>query len=406
MSSPSAATQLTGDPAAARRRVTMLVRNRFTHDSRVEKEARTLARAGYQVTVVADGGPGLPAREARDGYAVVRVPFASGPPVARFFRRRALLEAAVAATEPEVLHAHDTNALEPVARVAERLGVPFVLDAHELWLGQTRRQRGPAYWAAYLAYWALVERRYLSRAAAVVAATDPICRILERRYHPPVARTVLNLPELHPEAPARDLRSLPGGSAITHGAPILLYLGGIQEGRGLEQIVDALPDIPDAELALLGSGPSATAIRARAQARGVIGRIHLLEPVPPAEVVSYAASATIGLSLIQPVSASYRYSLPNKLFEYLAAGIPVVASDFPQVREILVPNDAGRVVDPRDPARIAATIRDLLADPALRAMGRRGRRLAESRFEWSASAATLLEVYAGISGAVQPDPPA
>lgn len=383
---------------AERGRVAMLVRNTFTHDSRVEKEARTLAQAGYRVTVVADGAAGLPVRDVRDGYDVLRIPVSPGPPIVRFFRRRASLESALTALDPDILHAHDTNALEPVARVAGRLEKPFVLDAHELWLGQTRR-RGPLYWSAFLAYWAVVERRYVHRAAAVFAASDPICRILAGRYRPPVARTLLNLPALNPGVQARDIRALPGSAAIPPGVPLLLYLGGLQPGRGLEQIVDALPQIPEAQLVLLGAGSSAAALQRRAQRRGVASRMHVLEPVPPAQVVAYASSATIGLSLIQPVSPSYRYSLPNKLFEYLAAGIPVVASDFPQVRDIVAPNGVGRVVDPRDPAQIAAAIRALLGDPERSAMGRRARGLAESQLEWSVSAATLLEVYAAVEAA-------
>ncbi|HEU4864490.1 MAG TPA: glycosyltransferase, partial [Candidatus Limnocylindria bacterium] len=84
----------------------------------------------------------------------------------------------------------------------------------------------------------------------------------------------------------------------------------------------------------------------------------------------------------------------NKLFQYMAAGLPVVASDFPQVREVVVGAGCGVVVDTRRPAEIARGINALLADPeSARAMGERGRRAVEERFNWATSARALLDVY-------------
>jgi glycosyltransferase involved in cell wall biosynthesis len=380
----------------------MLVRNPFTHDSRVEKEARTLTAAGYAVTVVAELDAALPASARRDGYDVVRV--GRGParaPIVRFREYERRLIQALIATRPEILHAHDSNALGPVATVAARLRIPFVYDAHELWLGRPRRGRGRLYFALYRAYYAWLERRWLHRAAAWITVTPPIVRHLEHRYRIGPVTLVPNYPELAELAVGGPISfsELVGPVRLPSSADVVLYLGGLMAGRGLEQLVTAVGRMPaTAHLVLLGEGGSAGSLRRQAEAEGVAARVHFLPPVAPDRVVSAAAGASLGVSPYQPSSLNYRYSLPNKIFQCMAAGIPVVASDFPQVREVVEETGAGRCVDSTDPAAIGAAVSAILGDPVLRrAMGAAGRQAIESRFNWDVSAAALMAVYERVS---------
>ena len=391
----------TGD---RRLRVSMLVRNSFQHDSRVEKEARTLVDVGYEVTVVAERAAGLPARETRDGYEVVRV---SRPlrrlPFLRFFAYRNRFVRALLGTRPDILHAHDTNALEPVAWVARRLRIPFVYDGHELWLGQTRRGRPLMYWWAFLAYYRYIESRFLKRAAAWVTVSPPIARHLEQVSRLPRVEVVANYPELRGDGTRREIRELPGGEAIPTAAPIVLYLGALMPGRGLHELITAIRDVPEAHLVMLGRGGEEVALRRRIAELGIGDRVHIIEPVPPDQVVEYARSATIGVSPGLPVSLSYEYSLPNKLFECMAAGLPVVASDFEQVRDVVVATGAGVTVDTRHPAEIARALREILDDPATASrMGRNAATAAAERFNWAAAADVLRSVYGRVVDGIEP----
>jgi glycosyltransferase involved in cell wall biosynthesis len=378
----------------------MLVRNQFTHDSRVEKEARTLVAAGYRVTVVADAAPGLPAREQRDGVDVRRVARRLGRvPVVRFVIHQLRLARALRAPRPDILHAHDSNALIPVAGAARSLGAPFVYDAHDLWLGRPRRERSRLYFALNQLLYGLVERLLIPLAAATLTVSEPIARHLRRRYRLVRVHLVPNYPEPGRPGQRKELRALVGGGSIGTRGAVVLYLGGLMAGRGLEQLVDAIGMTRSAELVLLGDGPLASNLLRRAAASGAADRVHLLAPVAPEEVTAYAASADIGVSPIVPSSLNYRYSLPNKLFQYMAAGIPVIASDLPQVREVVEGAGCGLVVDTTRPAEIATAIDRLAGDPdGGRAMGRRGRQAVEARYNWSNAAAALLHAYAGLKG--------
>jgi glycosyltransferase involved in cell wall biosynthesis len=395
--------------AAAPIRVTMLVRNRFEHDTRVEKEARSLTGAGHAVTVVAEAGDGLAMTEERDGYAVVRVArVGSRLPLLRFLATSRAFEHALAATRPQILHAHDSNALSAVGRVAGRVGAPFVYDAHDLWTGRAPHGRSRAYLAASDAYFRGVEGRWIPRAAARITVSGPLARHLEQAYRVPPFALVPNYPELSAGMvgrAARDLRALPGAEGIAAGAQLVLYLGGLMAGRGLEQLVDAMAlladEHPNAQLVMLGDGVLSDPLRARARAAGIGHRVHLIPPVPPAEVIDFAASADVGVSPIIGSCLNYRYSLPNKLFQTMAAGIPTVASDFPQVRDVVEASGAGVCVDTEEPSAVARAVATLLDDPArAREMGERGRQAVQQRFNWSVAETALLAEYQRIARSI------
>lgn len=379
-------------------RVSMLLRNPYTHDTRVEKEARSLRGAGYAVTIVAEAANGLPRRETKDGVSVIRVP-RRGRRI-RFLRyliQRHDLMRALERTRPDIIHAHDTDTLEPVASVAKRLGVPFVYDAHDLWLGRIFRGRSRVYVRLFKAFFGWIERTMLPQAAAWVTVSKPIARHLERTYGIGPVHVVANLPERREgELKARQLRDLPGAEGVPADAPIILYVGGVMSGRGIEGLIEALPDVPGAHVIFLGGGggPHAPAIIELAQRLGVADRVHMLPPVPPDQVIPYAASAMIGVSAAIPTCLNYFYSMPNKLFQPMAAGVPVLASDFPQVREVVADEGAGVVVDMTKPADIAAVLREVIADPGRAAeMGRNGRRAVEERYNWDTAGGVLVDIY-------------
>jgi glycosyltransferase involved in cell wall biosynthesis len=134
-------------------------------------------------------------------------------------------------------------------------------------------------------------------------------------------------------------------------------------GRGLEQAIDAAAQLPDLRLRLIGPGADGyvAELRNRAEAAGVTERVRFEGAVRPDAVVPALHGSAAGLMLIQPICRSYELTLPNKLFEYAAAGLPILCSDLPVMAQITRGNDLGEVVPPSDPTAIANGLRRLLA---------------------------------------------
>jgi glycosyltransferase involved in cell wall biosynthesis len=180
----------------------------------------------------------------------------------------------------------------------------------------------------------------------------------------------------------------------------VLYQGGFSRDRGIEQLITAPPDLPDAALVLLGYGPLRDELELRAGEPGLAGRLHVLPAVPPDELIEWVASADVVAMPIQPTTLNHRLTTPNKLFEAMAAGVPVVASDLPGMAGIVRETGCGVLVDPVDPAAVAGAIKGLLdISPGARELiGRKGYAAHLARYNWEAQVEGLLAEYGRLTG--------
>ena len=251
---------------------------------------------------------------------------------------------------------------------------------------------------------AAYERRLARRADLVLTVNDSLADLLAGRWgiaRPTVVRNCA--PAWTPPQPPPDL--LRQALALPPGTPLLLYHGGFLPDRGLPELIAVLarPALAAAHLVLLGEGPLAPRLRELAAGPAVAGRVHLLAAVPPDELLPWVASADVGVMPNQPRTLNERLSTPNKLFESLAAGLPVVSSDFPERRAIILDDPAGplgAVCDPTDPAALAAALAGLLDLPPAARAALRARVLAaaHARYTWEQQAAVALEAYGRVTG--------
>ena len=370
----------------------MLLHKSVAHDTRVRREASALAGAGHDVTVVHLPSPGAGANGELDGlgFALRSATLTRGrrrlPHAVRLGAEATRLARRGAATKPDAIHAHDAAMLLPGLLAARRSGAKLVYDSHELATGVPYRGRS---WATVVT---AVERLGAPRADGVITVSDGIAAELKRHYRLARLPTVVrNVPDLPPPGarPAPDLREL-----LEIGrAPLVVHQGAAVPGRGCETLLRALAELDGAHLLLLGAAPAdAERLRAVAATAGVSERIHALPPVPPGEVLSHTAQADVGVSLLEDSCDNHRMALPNKLFEYVAAGLPVVVADLPEAARLVRERGIGWCADPGDPRSVAAALRGALAqrgDASLR------RRLDAARRElrWELEKRRLLELY-------------
>jgi len=303
--------------------------------------------------------------------------------------------AAAVAPPADVHHAHDLSAL-PAAVIAAERGGRLVYDSHEIFLESGRHAHRPSWVRRLLARW---ERRMAARADAVVTVNEGVAEVLRRRLSPRRLVIVHNCPPAHPGPFDRRL-SVRERLGLADGVPIALYHGGLSKHRGLEVLAAAVrePRMDDVHVVFMGFGSEQPVVEALVDDPASGGRVHLLSAVAPDEVVDAVAGADVA---VMPIGASTRnhvLSTPNKLFEALAAGVPPVVSDFPEMRRVVMEGPwapLGEVCDPSSAPSVAAAILRIIELPADARAALRGRCREASalRWNWDAEVAGLLELY-------------
>ena len=356
------------------------------------KECRTLARAGHDVHLLVPEAPA----EVVDGVRLHRLPWPAG---GKRFRRTLRLLPEVyrraRAVQADVYHFHDPH-LIPVGLALKRVGAAVVYDAHEDSPKQavSVHSRWPLKGHARRETWRVLEWRAGQRFDAFVAASPTIaCRF-------PPARTVLvrNFALLE-EFPALSF----DGAAVPHREreARVVYAGGMATVRSIHEMVDMIGLMPSdfqAQLVLLGE-IRRPELEAELRAKPSWAKVDYLGFRPRGEMIDELAKARIGLVLHQPLPNHFE-AMPNKLWEYMAAGLPIVASDFPLWRDLFARIGCGLLVDPVDPRSIAGAVEYLLRHPdEAEAMGRRGRGAVEREFNWGSEGERLLELYDHLAGA-------
>lgn len=187
-----------------------------------------------------------------------------------------------------------------------------------------------------------IERFFIKKADLVMTTGDMDSEFLEKFYTLPKTLVVRNIPLYQKPTSKVDFRKQYG---IASDQLILLYQGIIIPGRGIPIIIEALAKIPDAVLLLLGDGDQKENYQNHAKKFGVEDRVIFAGSFKQNELINYTAAADVGLSLIENISISYYHALPNKLFEYIMAELPVLSSNLPQMKNIVETYQVGEVIN-------------------------------------------------------------
>lgn len=349
-------------------RIALLCISPLRHDSRVLRHAALLAEAGHTVEIFAQAplpdappttvttlpGPGADWR-VRYGMAARQAPATWLPATApalywlsatRLAARRALL-----AFRPDLVIANDWRALPIALAAKDRLGARVIYDSHEF---ASEEFADSARWRLLAQrHVGEIERRGIARVDAVMTVSPGIAEALAARYRlPQTPLVVANMP------PYRHTPFRPTGSAIT-----VLYHGVVVPRRGLEALIESVAAWPES-MRLVIRGPAQGGydrqLQALAAQSGQANRIAFEPPVAPGDVVAAAAAtADIGIFLLANSTTHARFAMPNKIFEYMQAGLMIVSSDLPEIRRILDATRSGRLLTDDTPATIAATLATL-----------------------------------------------
>jgi glycosyltransferase involved in cell wall biosynthesis len=390
-------------------RVCMHILHSARTDVRASRASMTLVEAGFTVSIIDVGDEGASCREELLGSVHVKHLVPRSSFVATRFERRALVRAAglllrgtlqLLRTPADVYHALDLPALPAcylAARIRRKL---LVFEAYELPLStlpvaEMSTSRRCLEW--------LVARLLpvmMRRCAGVIAVSPPIAEVFRQRYRLPEVSLIRNVPVYRKVAKTERLRE---ALCLDSHVRIALYQGNLQRDRGLDLLVRAAPFLERNRVIVMMGPASEDATLAELEdliaREGVADRVRILPSVPYDELLDWTVSADIGLIICPPRYAlNVKMLLPNKLFEYLMSGVPVLASDLEAVAEVIKTYDVGWIVSSLTPADVGAAINAALADQAARDHMRVNALDAAGRvFCWDREKEELIRLYRRIT---------
>jgi glycosyltransferase involved in cell wall biosynthesis len=291
--------------------------------------------------------------------------------------------------EPDVVQANDLNTLVVAIFAARRHDIPLCYDAQELY---TEIHTLPRWYKYVLTVQEFVLIRFTDR----VTVVNPfIAEVMENRYRTDIDDVLLNCP---PFDPVEDVDARPGTTAlrkfdIDTEAPVVLYSGGLSTQRGLENLVKAMADVPDAVLVILGEGSLREELEDMTVELGFADRVYFSDFVPHEEVPAFITSADIGVVPYEHVGMNHYLCSPSKLFHYIMAELVIVGSEFPFLQHVIKGDDIGGTFDPDNPESIAAAINAIVENPERLERHRENVAEAKYRYTWENEAEKFLDQY-------------
>lgn len=424
------------------KKVTMFVWNHFTNDARVNRECTTLADNGYDVNLIAINDPKNPAISAYEeisntfkvhrvkrypwllqayqdhgkkfllvvaGVQVVIIPslfyisftlmaayllslvVAAGmikfKKIRKWFINGAIITRMILKgyiQNADIYHANDLNTL-PQAIVCSKLRLkpkPLIYDSHEVQSDRTGYNPKTI---------KRIESFMLKFVDQMIVENHTRAKYNEDIYgfYP---KTLYNYSEKYniEEKPQINLHKKIG---INEDEKILLYQGGLQQGRGLELLIEAMDEIKEGHLLFIGGGKLTQPLKEQAEASKQAYRIHFLDKVPFQELPSYTREAYLGFQVLQNICFNHYSASSNKLFEYMMAHVPVISCDFPEIKKVVEETNTGLVVDSHNATEIANAVNQLVKDTSLRNQLSENTKQAKEIYNWNNEKSKLLEVY-------------
>jgi glycosyltransferase involved in cell wall biosynthesis len=369
-------------------------------DYRLLREANSLAEAGFAVSIVdVEAERARPVEESIQGICMKHIIMPSWFVSARFklwFLVKLVLMFIVGTirllrADADIYHATVEKAL-PACFIAARLRRKLLIfDSPELPLSEPSVVR----WRRLHALSTFILTALARHSAGVITVSPPIVEEMRKRYHVPEVTLIRNIPILQVVQKSDRLRQFLDLSANVR---IALYQGGLQADRRLDTLVRAAAFLdPNIVIVMMGTGPReiVSELEALIANEGVADRVKLIPPAPYSELLNWTASADIGLIVYSPdYSLNVQMMLPNKFFEYLMAGLPVLSSQLDAIEEIITTYDVGQVVSSLAPGDVAKAINSMLADPVtIAAMRRNAFNAVQQELHWGKESQKLIQLY-------------
>ncbi len=371
-----------------KKRIVVSVTTDLVTDQRVHKVCTSLSNAGFDILVVG--------REMNSSLLLTQRSYATK----RFklwFEKGALFYASynirlfffLLFVKTDILLANDLDTLLPNYIVSKVRGIPLAYDNHEYFTGMPELLQRPQVYKV----WKTIESTIFPKLKYIYTDNDAKQKLFEDEYHVPV-KVVKNVPIYNPVIATHEITI-----EFPKDKKILIYQGtGINIHRGTEELTEAMQYLDDSYiLYFIGSGDVIDVLKEKVKTLQLQDKVIFTGKVPFQELQHYTRHAHLGFTLDKPISDNYIYSLPNKLFDYVHAGVPVIAARLQEVEKMVKKYNIGAFVSSHDPRDIAATIKEAFETPGRIEQWKRNLPIAAQEVNWQNEEKVLLGIYREIS---------
>lgn len=356
------------------------VTNDLNFDQRMQRICGTLSAAGYNVTLIGRESTDSPPLKPRP-WREIRVPVKALKGWRMYASYNWKLFQLLRKLEADAICAIDLDTILPVWLASRLRKTIRIYDAHELFTEQKEVVTRPAIHR----FWKLFERFFVPRFSLGYTVNGFIRDYFQTAYGVEYA-VIRNMPLKRIELPKQaDPR-------------FILYQGAINEGRCFEQLVPAMRGI-QAELHIYGKGNFESQLRKLVQDYQLSDKIKIFQSVEPEQLKNVTSQSSLGLTLFEKTGLNQEYSLANRFFDYMMAGIPQVCVNFPVYKSINNDHRFALTISNTEPATIAKAVNKLLNDPVLYAELQSNALQAREILNWEAESATLLQFYQNLFAA-------
>jgi glycosyltransferase involved in cell wall biosynthesis len=370
-----------------KQKVVFSVTNCICHDQRILKMAETVSSLNSEITIVG--------RKRGDCCKEDSVPFKTkrfrmlfnkGFLFYKFFNLRLFFF--LLFNKCDLLVANDLDTLLPNYLVSKIKRLPLVYDSHEYFTEVPELQNRPfVKWV-----WKSIEKMIFPRLKFVMTVSEPIANQYEEIYRvaPLVIRNVSRNADYITPFSRKEL-------GVASDDLLLITQGtGINIDKGVEELIEAVNTIKGVSVLIVGSGDVLDQLKSQVKKFGIRNRIKFIPTVPWETLIRYTKVADAGLCLEKDTNLNYRYSLPNKLFNYIAAGIPVIANDLPETGKIIREHNIGVIIDRVTPLSISEAISELQGNSERLTELRKNAVKASLKINWDIESKKVTDLYSRV----------
>lgn len=327
--------------------------NDLATDQRVLRTCSVLEEHGFEVILFG--------RELENSPSVshlafktkrVKMLFTKGPFFYFFFNFR--LYFFLLSNKADVLFANDLDTLWANWCASKFKKIPLIYDSHEIFCEVPELQKTPL----KKRIWERLEKRIIPKLKHCITVNQSIADYFKEKYNTPFS-VVRNIPQQIQNFKTKTKQEL----GIPVNKKILILQGaGINIDRGAEELMQAMAFV-DAHLLIIGGGDVFQSLKKMLTELNLTTKITIKDKMSKTELLQYTHNADIGISIDKDTNLNYHFSLPNKIFDYIQAGVPVLASNLPEIKNLITRYNIGCVIDNHDPKHIAEKINQMLGSP-------------------------------------------